>query len=499
MTQSRLIELSYYDPSAQVRLSAYADTVVLDHNSKGGIISAVRFGGYPEMVRAMSDAIYGGATIEATQNSTTRMLQSNVKGYQRQMSHDGVYAVATLMASDDAQTDDRASEGDGEVEGQEAMQPRKCYIFCPQGDRDRLFEELDHKTAAPLIPAFRDYVLDALQKRGDLRQLEVISLKEKMDAWVLDLKPEDRNVVEVLETGLKNGSIQIPGAIPGAPDGFDGVENVTGYRELVKESKVYPMPQQPTPQNSERQPVSLEQRHAAYSDMLDHLVLLDKHGENLLERGLSEERIRENGYRSMPETERGRRLLADLLRSHGHELCGLPGFRTYYGDWTISGPNGFLIPVRNKDGLIQGLKIRLDDADTPDRKYRWFSSRNMPNGTRSYSWVHVTGDTSRKRAFLTEGPLKGDVASHLANNELFICIGGVNALGGLTDTIRELGVREIVEAMDMDQMTNKNVRDAILTMRKEVKKIPGIRYSKYTWNPAYKGVDDYLLSRVAAM
>jgi len=101
MTQSRLIELSYYDPSAQVRLSAYADTVVLDHNSKGGIISAVRFGGYPEMVRAMSDAIYGGATIEATQNSTTRMLQSNVKGYQRQMSHDGVYAVATLMASDD--------------------------------------------------------------------------------------------------------------------------------------------------------------------------------------------------------------------------------------------------------------------------------------------------------------------------------------------------------------------------------------------------------------
>lgn len=236
-----------------------------------------------------------------------------------------------------------------------------------------------------------------------------------------------------------------------------------------------------------------------FLSMLDHLVLLDKHGENLLERGLSEERIQENGYRSMPETERGRRLLADLLRSHGHELCGLPGFRTYYGDWTISGPNGFLIPVRNKDGLIQGLKIRLDDADTPDRKYRWFSSRNMPNGTRSYSWVHVTGDTSRKRAFLTEGPLKGDVASHLANNELFICVGGVNALGGLTDTIRELGVREIVEAMDMDQMTNKNVRDAILTMRKEVKKIPGIRYSKYTWNPDYKGVDDYLLSRVAAM
>ena len=278
-----------------------------------------------------------------------------------------------------------------------------------------------------------------------------------------------------------------------------GMSNKEAYLELVEETKVYPMPQTPPPQTQERQPAALQQRHAAYSDMLDHLTLLDRHGENLLERGLSEERIRENGYKSMPETERGRRLIADLLRSCGHELSGLPGFRTYYGEWTLSGPNGFLIPVRNKDGLIQGLKIRLDDADAPNRKYRWLSSRGLPNGTRSYSWVHVTGDRSRKCVFLTEGPLKGDVASFLAGDDLFICIGGVNALHGLTDTIRELGVREVVEAMDMDQMTNPNVRKAVLTMRKEVQKIPGIRYSKYTWNPAYKGVDDYLLSRAATM
>lgn len=278
-----------------------------------------------------------------------------------------------------------------------------------------------------------------------------------------------------------------------------GISNKEAYLELAKEGKVYPLPIQPAPQTSERQPVPLEQRHAAYSDMLKHLTLLDKHGENLLGRGLSEERIRKNEYRSMPETERGRRLLADLLRSHGYDLNGLPGFRTYYGDWTISGPNGFLIPVRNQDGLIHGLKIRLDDADMPNRKYRWLSSRNMPNGTRSYSWVHVTGNTSCKRAFLTEGPLKGDVASFLSHDALFICIGGVNALGGLVDTIRALGVQEVVEAMDMDQMTNENVRNAVLTMRAEVRKIRGIRYSKYSWNPAYKGVDDYLLSRAAEM
>lgn len=133
-----------------------------------------------------------------------------------------------------------------------------------------------------------------------------------------------------------------------------GLSNKEAYLELAQEAKVYPMPQAPSPQTQERQPVPLEQRHAAYSDMLEHLTLLDRHGENLLERGLSEERIRANGYKSMPETERGRRLLADLLRSHGHELNGLPGFRTYYGEWTLSGPNGFLIPVRNKDGSYKG-------------------------------------------------------------------------------------------------------------------------------------------------
>ena len=229
MANSKLIELSYYDPTAQVRLSAYADTVVLDHNEKGGVICAIRFGGYPEMVRAMADAIYGGATIEATQNDTVRLLQSSVKGYQRQMSHDGVYAVATLMASDDAQEECRRQD-DGESQTlEESEQPRKCYIFCPEGDRACLFEELDHKTAAPLIPAFQDYVLSTLQSRGDLRQLEVISQKERIDAWVLRLAAEDKNVVEVLEEGLKAGFIQIPGAVPGAPDGFDEVSNVTGY------------------------------------------------------------------------------------------------------------------------------------------------------------------------------------------------------------------------------------------------------------------------------
>ncbi len=277
-----------------------------------------------------------------------------------------------------------------------------------------------------------------------------------------------------------------------------GLTNTEAYRELRRGGNVYPLPRQPVPQNTERQPLPLEARHAAYTDMLSFLTLTERHRENLLERGLSDERIARNMYRSMPETPEARRLLARLV-GFNHELLGIPGFYTRDGEWTVAGPNGFLIPVRNKDGLIQGMKIRLDDETNPSRKYRWLSSRDkhLTNGTRSYSWVHVTGNTQSKRAFITEGPLKGDVASFLSDDSLFVCVGGVNAIGGLRETLVSLGVTEAVEAMDMDQMTNPQVRSAVLALRKEVRRIRGIKYSKYTWNPVLKGVDDYLLSRAA--
>ena len=108
---------------------------------------------------------------------------------------------------------------------------------------------------------------------------------------------------------------------------------------------------------------------------------------------------------------------------------------------------------RNKDGFIQGMKIRLDDDAA--RKYRWLSSRSsrMENGTRSYSWIHVTGDTTQKRAYLTEGPLKGDIASYFANDALFVCLGGVNVHKGpvsythLDVYKRQQGILSLVPAL----------------------------------------------------
>lgn len=236
MSKSNLIELKYFNPNNSIQLTAYAETIITEKGKDGSTITAIRFGGYPEVVQAMSDALYGGATVDATQNdANTLHLRSVPKSYRRQISHDGIYAVATLMMTDDVQTDDKQEQDTENPESpdeQQAIQPRRCYIFCPDGDRERLFEELDRKTAAPLIPAFRDYVLDTLVSCGDLHQLSVFSLKEKLDAWVLHLLPvlpDDANVVQILEQGLKTGAISIPNADATQPDGFQNVNNITEY------------------------------------------------------------------------------------------------------------------------------------------------------------------------------------------------------------------------------------------------------------------------------
>ena len=227
--KSRLMPISYYNPKQEIRLSAYADTIVLEPDGREQRLRAIRFGGYPEMVRAMSDAIYAGATLETEFAGETAMLTCEPKKYECHLSHDGIYAEATILSLDDedaAAKKDEEAQADGQTNVE--LPPWKCVLFCPAGDRRALFEALDRKTAVPLIPEFQDYVLDELQRRRFLKPLRVISIRERLEAWLLLCKKGDANIVKVLEDGLKTGAIRIPGTVQN-PHGFDDVHSVTSY------------------------------------------------------------------------------------------------------------------------------------------------------------------------------------------------------------------------------------------------------------------------------
>ena len=267
---------------------------------------------------------------------------------------------------------------------------------------------------------------------------------------------------------------------------MEGVSNRQAYRALSEDGHFYRFPEQPLSQKPpEREPSSLAARHDTYYDMLTHLELSPKHKADLLARGLSEERITQNMYRSLPRGDKPRRFLAGMLADF-HELDGIPGF--YVDDngyWNIAGYSGLLVPYCDKDGYIQGMQVRLDDENKPDRKYRWLSSRTRKFGTRSLSWIYVTGNIHAKTTYLTEGVLKGDVASLLDSDTLLLCFAGVNAIGGLKKSIQNFDISEV--AMDMDKQVNWWVRNAMETLSELVRSIPSIAVRWMNWNATFKG------------
>ena len=239
MSTSKLMKVTYYDPKSQIRLICYADTVVWD-TKPTPTLTALRFGGYPERVQGLADAIYGGATIEIEDGKDTHTLKTLTRQYRRELSHDGVYAEATLIAEDDGQSSKQNSgekddqkpvkgkndENDDQI--QQDLPPRNTYIFCTPGEHRELFDAVDQKTAVPMIPEYQDYVLTELQKRNILRPLQVKSLSRKLEAWLLRCEGQDKNIVAVMEDGLKSGAIAIPGSKPGVSP-LDEIHSVTEY------------------------------------------------------------------------------------------------------------------------------------------------------------------------------------------------------------------------------------------------------------------------------
>ena len=65
MVKWKLLKISYKDGRNGINLTAYADTLVMDESdpNKKRLVM-IRFGGDPEPVRGMADAIYGGGDID---------------------------------------------------------------------------------------------------------------------------------------------------------------------------------------------------------------------------------------------------------------------------------------------------------------------------------------------------------------------------------------------------------------------------------------------------
>ena len=222
---AELSPITYYDQENTVRLDCFADTFVY-HKASGSVrnLVAMRFGGYPEQVRAMADVFRKGAGIETVIENHKIILYAKHDAYKRSITHDGIYAEGTMLALDD-ENGEMTDEEQMEVENPKAK--RKMYIFCDEGDTDSLYAELDKKTAIPLIPEFKDYILDECFKRKILVQLEVLSASVHFDAYMLEVRNDEKEIEQIVNDGLKTGQISIPNAVKGS--GFENIETVSQY------------------------------------------------------------------------------------------------------------------------------------------------------------------------------------------------------------------------------------------------------------------------------
>lgn len=148
--------ISYYNPKQEIRLNAYADTIVLEPDGREQRLRAIRFGGYLEMVRAMSDAIYAGATLETEFAGETARLTCEPKKYECHLSHDGIYAEATILSLDDE--DAAAKKGkEAQADGQTNVElpPRKCVLFVRPETGGRCLKRWTGKRLCRLSQSFR--------------------------------------------------------------------------------------------------------------------------------------------------------------------------------------------------------------------------------------------------------------------------------------------------------------------------------------------------------
>ena len=288
--------------------------------------------------------------------------------------------------------------------------------------------------------------------------------------------------------------------------GYGGAESADAYAGVP--AREPHAGRQPDMGITQAERASLQEIHQTYSLMLGMLSLNSAHRAHLRseKRGLADEQIDSLGFKSTPPYFLCRSLTERLIKQ-GCRVEGVPGFYLHEGGyWTAkfgSRTAGILIPAIGIDGLIHGMQILLDvpfkDRDDPPEKagtkYIWLSSSAKNMGVTSGSPVHFIGNPFARTIYVTEGILKADIA-HVLLNRSFVAVAGANnvaQLGPLFALLAQNGTELIIEAHDMDKYSNEMIAKGsskiYLLARQH-----GMECRRLTWNPNYKGNDDWQLA-----
>ena len=116
--------------------------------------------------------------------------------------------------------------------------------------------------------------------------------------------------------------------------------------------------------------LSIKEKDEQYRKLLAELTLDDEGRKDLKNRGFTNQQIDLCGFKSVKQWQK-------LRVQYSHLLPGI----NISGDRVLI-QEGYLIPVKNADGLIVAIQVRLKAVASGQGRYRWLSSRTKkrPNG-----------------------------------------------------------------------------------------------------------------------
>lgn len=249
--------------------------------------------------------------------------------------------------------------------------------------------------------------------------------------------------------------------------------------------------------NSEQQagPKPMELWHEVYSEVIRLSVLHDSHAEDLEKRGIDLALAQGLQYRSLLTTYDESLLLNKLNKKFGIRLLEVPGFRPCkeiegFCQFAIN-PKGMLIPIRDLNGNIMGMKTRRPFAP----KYIIWSTRE---GASAGTPVHcpLTPPTNTTTVRITEGEIKADLAWR-RSGVYTISIPGVGAWLSALPVLENLTVRKALLSFDYPDVINKNGVARLLRLFAETLISKGYEIGFETWDTAdstKKGIDDVLVA-----
>jgi hypothetical protein len=108
--------------------------------------------------------------------------------------------------------------------------------------------------------------------------------------------------------------------------------------------------------------LSSDERHALYSEILNQLNIDDVTLADLQRRGFTQEEIERSGFKSAMKWQ-------TLRKKYDSRLPGI----SEDGKFLVVGGDGYLCPLRDFEGKVTGMQVRMHSSQDGDR-YRWLST-----------------------------------------------------------------------------------------------------------------------------